>query len=136
MLRLLVFHSQPYPLKILPSGEMSFPSLSAGNVELDLSQSSTIPGEIEIDARSDTTPTVIEVSSEDEVEITQILSTAQEIDKMKEEERYGHYYRVVDRQKHIEDRLKAVRKSIAAEDPESRKVRRQSFQRAVHGDIQ
>ena len=55
---------------------------------------------------------------------------------MMEEERYGYYYRVVDREGHIEDRLRAVREAIAAEDPESRKVRRKSFQMAVYGKIE
>ena len=94
---------------------MSFP-IPAGEIEMELSPSSTVPGEIEIDVSSDTTPTVIEVdSSEDEVSMIQIWSPAQEIQKMMEEERYGHYYRVVDRQRRQDDRLRAVRE-VAAED--------------------
>ena len=115
---------------------MSFP-IPASEIEMELSPSSTVPGEIEIDVRSDSTPTVIEVeSSEDEAIMIQIWSPAQEVQKMKDEERYGYYYRVVDRERLKEDRLRAVRDAIAAEDPESRKARRRSFQKAVYGEIQ
>ena len=119
----------------------------SGEMELDLSQSSTVPGEAAAlpvcgdsevsDASSEITPTVSEitptvievVSSEDEVvEITElVLSTTQEIEKMREEERYGHLYRVQDRQRAREDRLRRVLEDIAREDPEARRVRRRSF---------
>ena len=127
----------------------------SGEMELDLSQSSTVPGEAAAlpvcgdsevsDASSEITPTVSEitptvpeievVSSEDEVvEITElVLSTTQEIEKMREEERYGHLYRVQDRQRAREDRLRRVLEDIASEDPEARRVRRRSFQAAVYG---
>ena len=125
----------------------------SGEMELDLSQSSTVPGEAAAlpvcgdsevsDASSEITPTVSEitptvievVSSEDEVvEITElVLSSTQEIEKMREEERYGHLYRVQDRQRAREDRLRRVLEDIAREDPEARRVRRRSFQTAVYG---
>ena len=125
----------------------------SGEMELDLSQSSTVPGEAAAlpvcgdsevsDASSEITPTVSEitptvievVSSEDEVvEITElVLSTTQEIEKMREEERYGHLYRVQDRQRAREDRLRRVLEDIAREDPEARRVSRRSFQAAVYG---
>ena len=125
----------------------------SGEMELDLSPSSTVRGDPEAstvrgdpevsDASSEITPavpeitpTVIEVvSSEDEVvEIIElVLSTTQEIEKMREEERYGHLYRVQDRQRAREDRLRGVLEDIAREDPEARRVRRRSFQTAVYG---
>ena len=122
-------------------------SVPSGEMELDLSLSSTVRGDPEAstvrgdpevsDASSEITPTVIEVvSSEDEVaEITGlVLSTTQEIEKMREEERYGHLYRVQDRQRAREDRLRGVLEDIAREDPEARRVKcRSSKQQCMEG---
>ena len=52
---------------------------------------------------------------------------------MKEHERYGHYHRVVDRQRACDDRLKRVLEEIAAESPESRRARKARFKEAVYG---
>ena len=52
---------------------------------------------------------------------------------MKEHERYGHYHRVVDRQRARDDRLKRVLEDIAAESPESRRARKARFKEAVYG---
>ena len=84
-------------------------------------------------------PDVIEISSESEVEIvvakmqSQILDPSQELLKMKNEERYGFYYRLQDRQAQIDEKLSRVRKEIAAEKPEDRQARRKSFRKHVLG---
>ena len=52
---------------------------------------------------------------------------------MKEHERYGHFYRVLDRQRAHEDHLRRVREEIAAESPESRRARRARFREVVYG---
>ena len=104
-----------------------------GEMDLELSPSSTISADSEIE--KDFTPTVIEVeSSDEEVEIVAIvLTTMQEIEKMRGEERYGHLYRVQDRQDHIENRLRDAFRGIGEEDAQARKARRRSFQEAVYG---
>ena len=119
-------------------------SIPAGEMDLDLESSGnstdSARGEIQIDldAESSDTATVlsfeVDSSSEDDVQIVSILLTSsQEIQKMQEEERYGHFYRVQDRQDQIQARLRGVFAQIAAETPEARRDRRQSFQRAVFG---
>ena len=73
-------------------------------------------------------------SEEQEPEIIGIvLTSSQEIQKMQEEERYGHFWRVQDRHQQVQARLSRVFAEIAAETPEARRVRRESFQRAVFG---
>ena len=52
---------------------------------------------------------------------------------MKEHERFGHYHRVVDRQRARDDHLKRVREEIAAESPESRRARKARFKEVVYG---
>ena len=118
-------------------------SIPAGELDLELessgSSTDSATGEIQIDLDPDSSDTATALSfevdsSSDDVEITSILLTSsQEIQKMKEEERYGHFYRVQDRQDQIQARLRGVFEQIAAETPEARRVRRQSFQRAVFG---
>ena len=127
----------------------------------DSSQSSTEPGEmvneIELDEEisPELTPTVLSFeveSSSDDVEITDvklpdpvekvqipekipqmILPFELEIEKMKQEERYGYLFRVQDRQRYVEDRVRGVVAAIDSEPPEIRKARRQSFQEAICG---
>ena len=52
---------------------------------------------------------------------------------MKDHERYGYYYRGVDRQRACDNRLKRVLEQIAAESPESRRARKARFKEAVYG---
>ena len=119
-------------------------SIPAGEMDLDLESSGnstdSARGEIQfdLDPESSDTATVlsfeVDSSSEDDVQIVSILLTSsQEIQKMQEEERYGHFYRVQDRQDQIQARLRGVFAQIAAETPEARRDRRESFQRAVFG---
>ena len=62
-------------------------------------------------------PTAIEVEdSEDEVEE---LTPNKEIERMREEERFGHYYRVQDRQLNIEHRMRGAIRERVEQDPES-----------------
>ena len=118
----------------IPAGE--------GELALESSGSSTdsARGEIliELDDQSPSESATVlsfEVdSSSDEPEIIGIvLTSSQEIQKMQEEERYGHFWRVQDRHQQVQARLSRVFAEIAAETPEARKVRRGSFQRAVFG---
>ena len=82
---------------------------------------------------------VIEISSDSEIEMvpakmqSQILDPSQELLKMKNEERYGFYYRLQDRQTQIDEKLTRVRQGIASEKPEDRKARRISFRKTVLG---
>ena len=119
-------------------------SLPAGELDLVLESSASSTdsarGEIHIDLdqeRSSEAATVLSFevdSSSEDLEITSImLTTSQDIEKMKEEERYGHLFRVQDRQAQMEARLRGVVAEIASETPEAGRVRRQSFQRAVSG---
>ena len=88
-------------------------------------------------------PDVVEISSSDsEVEIVSVkmvkmppkfLTPSMELLQMKNEERYGHLYRIEDRQADWEAKLKRVRQYISSESPELREVRRKSFQKAVLG---
>ena len=76
------------------------------------------------------------VSSESEVEkIPTVLTPRQELQKMKEEERYGFLYRVRDRQRQREDRVRGVVEDIALESEQVRKARRVSIQTAIVGDL-
>ena len=118
----------------IPAGE--------GELALESSGSSTdsARGEIliELDDQSPSESATVlsfEVdSSSDEPEIISIvLTSSQEIQKMQEEERYGHFWRVQDRHQQVQARLSRVFAEIAAETPEARRVRRESFQRAVFG---
>ena len=110
-----------------------------GTLDLELSPSSTVPGSPQdfIDLSSEVTPTVVEVnSSESEVEEVPIQLTPElEIQKMKEEERYGYLYRVEDRQRAVEKRVRGIVEDIASQDPQARKARRQSLQLAIVGDM-
>ena len=123
-------------------------------------QTSTVPGDssefpIQLDDKisEECTPTILSFeveSSSDEVEIieetiipadkvvefTEILPPQLEIEKMKQEERYGFLYRVRDRQAYVDERVRGVVQAIADESPEDRKARRKSFQEAVFGKFQ
>ena len=121
--------------------------------------SSEFPMQLDEESSDVWTPTVLSFeveSSSDEVEIieekfipfvqvpkfsevpefSEILPPQLEIEKVKQEERYGFLYRVRDRQAYVEGRLKRVLCDIAAESPEDRKARRNSFQEAVCGKFQ
>ena len=116
-----------------------FLNVPHGTRDLELSPSSTVPGTPEVitDLASEVAPTVVEIdSSESEIEVVSIkLTPKQEIQKMKGEERYGFLYRVEDRQAAVEKRLRGIVEDIKSERPEVRKARRESFQKAIFGDI-
>ena len=111
---------------------------------LEPTQTSTVPGDIsefpiQLDDKisEECTPTILSFeveSSSDEVEIieetiipadkvvefTEILPPQLEIEKMKQEERYGFLYRIRDRQHNVDDDLRAIRESIAAQSLQGR----------------
>ena len=83
---------------------------------------------------------VIEIlDSDPEVEIVQtsrpskVLSIQEEHERMRAEERYGHFHRVEVRQAGIQERLSRVLQDIVTEAPEHRRARRLSFRQALHG---
>ena len=104
---------------------------------MELSSSATEMGS-EIATELDS-PDVMEISSESEVEIVsvkiapQALDSAQELQRMKDEEKYGFLFRVEDRQAQIDAKLSRVKEEIANESKDARQSRRNSFQRAVLG---
>ena len=130
---------------------MEFPELPAGDHELVLSQSSSVASTVP--APSDELPTepeeefeLISVDSSSEAEIlsvklaTKLPSIELEQKLMAEHERYGHFYRVQDRHKVEQERLRAeeervrrIRAEIAAESPESKRTRRARFREVVYG---
>ena len=94
-------------------------------------------GEWELQLSPEFTPTIVDIdSSESEVEVVSVkLTPEQENQKMKGEERYGFLYRVEDRQQAVDERLRGIVEDIKSERPEVRKARRDSFQKAIFGDI-
>ena len=125
---------------------MEFSKLPAGDHELVLSQSSSVASTVP--APSDELPTepeeefeLISVDSSSEAEIlsvklaTKLPSIELEQKLMAEHERYGHFYRVQDRQAAVEKRVRGIVEDIAAQDPQARKARRQSIQLAILGDM-
>ena len=119
--------------------------LPAGEFQLELSQSSSVVPTV-LDS-----PEVVEISSESDVEmkITKLplhaefpglqlppkkfLTQEEEMQKMKENEKYGFLHRVDYRQEDFKKDLVRVREEIAREASADRKARRKSFQKAVLG---
>ena len=119
-------------LELLQSGGMSF-NIPHGESFLELSPSSTVPGSPEFAHSQE----VVEVlSSQAEVEeAPTVLTSEQELQKMKEEERHGFLYRVQDRQKLSEDRVRGVVEAMALESPQVKKARRVSIRTAIVGEV-
>ena len=98
-----------------------------GEFELALSEDSTVPTEL------DTTT----ISSESEVEILSVivapkaLTPKQELTKMAENEKFGFWWRVLERQEGFDRRLKAVSEAVAQGSPEAKRIRRKTFQKVV-----
>ena len=119
----------------------AFLPVPSGQMDLELSQDSTVPGEVP-EVEEELTPTVIEVvsSSEEEVEEVpqaeekvEVPTVEEEMDFMGSEEKFGMFFRLQDRDRRLEDHLKKCRKFYQDEDPQARKARRTAFQEAVHG---
>ena len=133
---------QPFPVKLPKVDRMSwaFLPVPSGAMDLELSQDSTVPGEVP-EVEEECTPTVIEVeSSADEVEVVPKLEEKVEVPTVEEEiafmigeEKFGQFLRLQDRDRRFEERLKDARKFYENEDPQTRKARRTSFQEAIHG---
>ena len=101
----------------------------AGEPELGLSQATTIPGS----PRSLGIDVGVEViSSDSELEIVPVklppkaLTPEQELAKMKEHERFGHYWRVLEKRA-VDRRVRAVSEAVAQESPANRRVRRKNL---------
>ena len=127
----------------LPAGEFQLELSSTDGEEIRRTQSTELDSPDEELSTVAGSPDVVEISSSDsEVEIVSVkmvkmppkfLTPSMELLKMKNEERYGHLYRIEDRQADWEAKLKRVRQEISSESPELREVRRKSFQKAVLG---
>ena len=74
---------------------------------------------------------IIEVEESDSevevVKVTILLTPVEELQKMGNEERCGHFWRVVRRNEEREKKLKRVREEISSMTPEERQVRRRSI---------
>ena len=108
-----------------------------------ISDAETIPGSPDC-SEAETIPVIEIIASDLEVEIVQIsrlsqlLTIQQEHERMRAEERYGHFHRVELHQAGVQERLSRVLQvlqDIANEAPEHRRARRLSFRRAVHGNV-
>ena len=108
----------------------SFDTIPAGqrSVEIDGSSSpgTTVPGSPK-DLPKDPaawTPTQILSDSDCEIisvkEAPKLPNVEMEMQLMSEHERYGHYYRVIDRQAAVDQRLKRIRDEAAAESPSTK----------------
>ena len=119
---------------MLQLGGMAF-NIPHGVSFLKLSPSSTVPGSPQFAQDQEVVEVVEVVSSESEVEeIPTVLTPQQELQKMKEQERYGFLYRVRDQQRQREDRVRGVVEDIASESEQVRKARRVSIQAAIVGE--
>ena len=98
------------------------------------SEISTIPGEIvQLISESSSDVELIEIISHETISGPDLLSPEQENERMRGEERYGHFHRVEAQQSAIQARLRRISEAIASESPASRQVRRRRFHEAVHG---
>ena len=105
-------------------------------VDEGISEAETIPGSPDC-SEAETIPVIEIMDSDSEIEfvrIPEVLTMQQEHERMRAEERYGHFHRVEVHQAGVQERLSRVLQGIADETPEQRRARRQSFRRAVHGD--
>ena len=104
-----------------------------------ISEVETIPGSPHFIEEGDTIPVLEIVDSDSEVElveppqVVQVLTMQEELERMRAEERHGHYIRVELRQLAVEERLSSVFQAIASETVEQRRARRLSFRVQVHG---
>ena len=110
-----------------------------------MSQDTTVPGSpqswtttIPMSQQSLKTEKEVEaISSDSEVEIVavklppKVLTPEQELAKMKEHERFGHYWRVLEKQEAVDRRVRAVSEAVAQESPADRRVRRKTFHKVV-----
>ena len=106
----------------------------AGELELALSQATTIPGSprssgIDVGVEAISSDTDLEILSVKPVPKT--LTPEQELAKMKEHERFGFYWRVVEKQQEVDRRVRAASEAVAQESPADRKLRRKTFHKVV-----
>ena len=111
-----------------------------GEFELALSQDSKVSGSQQSLTSTQGASTELDsitISSDSEVEILSVivvpkaLTPEQELANMKENEKFGFYWRVLERQEGIYRRLRAVSEAVAQESPEARRVRRKTFQKVI-----
>ena len=120
-----------------------------GTFSLDLdegsSEAETIPGSPDRVSSSSiaTTVEIIELTESDdasseveivEAQIVKPLTPEKESHKMRDEEKYGHFYRLELHQQGVQDRLRGVREAIASDTPEERRVRRCIFRQQLYGE--
>ena len=109
----------------------------ADEPELGLSQATTIPGSprtlgIDVGVEAISSDTDVEMTKPNvEQIISETLTPEQELAKMKDHERFGFYWRVVEKQQEVERRVRAVSDAVAQESPVDRKCRRKTFQTVV-----
>ena len=103
-----------------------------------MSQGTTVPGSPQSWTPTELVEKEVEViSSDSELEILsvkfpqQVLTPKQELAKMKEHERFGHFWRVLEKQEAVDRRVRAVNEAVAQESPADRRVRRKTFHKVV-----
>ena len=100
------------------------------------SETSTIPGEIvELIVESSSDVELIEVISHETNSGPDLLSPEKENERMRGQERFGHFHRVEERHSAIQARLRRISEAIANESPSDRQLRRRRFYEAMHGDV-
>ena len=102
------------------------------------SEAETIPGEpVEVislsSSESSSELELVEVIDVENDHVSQFWSPEQENERMRGQERYGHFHRVEAQQSAIQARLRRISEAIASESPADRQVRRRRFHEAVHG---
>ena len=102
--------------------------LEASDFYEELSEAETVPGS---PPQLRNPIDIIEVEESDSevevVKVTILLTPVEELQKMGNEERCGHFWRVVRRNEEREKKLKRVREEISSMTPEERQVRRRSI---------
>ena len=94
------------------------------------SEISTIPGEIvQLISESSSDVELIEIISHE------LLSPEQENERMREQERFGHFHRVEERHSARQARLRRISEAVANESPSDRQLRRRRFYEAIHGYV-
>ena len=130
-------------LHTMPQGTFEFEletSSSCTPTLLDSSSDVTVPGSPEIcDVQTLSDGSSIHMisstsSSSSSLEVLAMrwhLWPEEETRRMQNEERHGHYFRVLDRQRALQLRLSTVSQSVSNELSEARQTRKRAFQRQV-----
>ena len=123
----------------LPVGHFSI-DLEPDGLENLESETETVPGEPLLRSLSPIVES-IEISDEEVAEISdvevvklELLTPEQEIECMKNQERYGHFHRVELRELAWKARLSRVSRDIENESPSAKRARKRTFKDAALGE--